>query len=84
MGGLLNGSPSPNMGQMMNQGQNMMQRSNQQPQMMGQMPQPQRFGNQRPQQQMPLGPSMTYASFNQAGQPGMTNPFGFGSAYGTV
>lgn len=85
MGGL---NLMPSNQSLMNQGQRFLQMSQQQqPQqrtpMAGVMPQQNRFGGQRPQGSMPLGPSMSYASFNPAGGAApMNGTFGFGGMYG--
>jgi hypothetical protein len=78
MGGLTLNGNTVNQAQRLMQIRNQMQQQQQQPQVMAQTP---NFGQQRPAQRQPqpLGPSMSYASFN-----GATNPFGFGSAYGSV
>jgi hypothetical protein len=79
MGGFsLNGN-TVNQAQRLMQMRNQMQQQQQQPQVVAQTPNfgQNRFGGQRQPQQ--LGPSMSYASFN-----GAANPFGFGSAYGSV
>lgn len=79
------GAYVPNTSQMMNQAQRLMQMRNQQQQQQSSVPVPNfrqsSFGNPRPPSG-PIGPSMPYASFN-GGTP-MNNPFGFGSAYGTL
>lgn len=86
MGGLLNGaSGSVNPQQMMQQGLKTLNQSTQQQQQQQQQqrfPQQVRFGGQRNPQE-PLGPSMSYASFNGAA-PMNNNFFGIGSAYGTL
>ena len=65
-----------NPGSMMNQAMQMMQQRNPQQQQVMMAPQQNRFGGQRAPQ-MPIGPSMSYASF---GQPAMGTPFGFGGS----
>jgi hypothetical protein len=80
MGGFsLNGN-TVNQAQRLMQMRNQMQQQQQQPQVVAQTPNfgQNRFGN-APRQPQQLGPSMSYANFN-----GATNPFGFGSAYGSV
>lgn len=81
-----NGSMNP---QTMQQASNLLSQRNQQQQQqaMAQVPnfRQSSFGN--PHQSLgQIGPSMPYASFNgaQSGMPMMNNPFGFGSAYGTL
>jgi hypothetical protein len=89
LGGATMGGFSFDGGSALNQAQRMMQmrsqmqqQQQQRPQVMAQTP---NFQQSRPmpRQAGPIGPSMSYASFNGA-QPAMNNQFGFGGGYGSL